>query len=172
MMMRMIDEGGIPALIDHVRAADEDNPKGYYEFEPVKQTKKDSSWVADAVGKVVKMVYLLLYDLPEGFRYRVVFTRRNLSEVLESQDIMLQRRGKSQGEVSHEQLVEHFRGQIEKIEGWLADQPHFEVVYIDYNELMKDPGPSVDRMNDFLGGELDTDAMRAVIDPDLYRRRK
>ena len=46
---------------------DEDNPKGYYEFEPVKKTKENASWVTDAVGKVVKMVYMLLYDLPETF---------------------------------------------------------------------------------------------------------
>ena len=64
MMMRMLDAGGLPALTDNIRTADEDNPRGYYEFEPVKKTKEDASWLERAPGKVVKMVYRLLYDLP------------------------------------------------------------------------------------------------------------
>ncbi len=39
-----------------IRAADRDNPRGYYEFERVKKTKQDPSWLADARGKAVKMV--------------------------------------------------------------------------------------------------------------------
>ena len=40
MMMKMLDAGGIAPIIDNVRAADEDNPKGYYEFERVKALDK------------------------------------------------------------------------------------------------------------------------------------
>jgi len=40
MMMRMREAGGIPALIDNIRKPDEDNPRGYYEYEPVKQTAR------------------------------------------------------------------------------------------------------------------------------------
>ena len=82
MMMKAIHAGGIAPVIDHICAADEDNPKGYYEFEPVKKTKEDASWLKDAPGKVVKMVYRLLYDLPTDDQYRVVFMRRDLTEVL------------------------------------------------------------------------------------------
>lgn len=64
MMMKMLEAGGVPSLCDGVRTADSDNPNGYYEFEPVKNTKNDASWLADAPGKAVKMVYSLLYDLP------------------------------------------------------------------------------------------------------------
>jgi hypothetical protein len=81
MMMKAIDAGGIEPVIDNIRVADEDNPKGYYEFEPVKKTKEDASWLEGAAGKVVKMVYRLLYDLPAGYRYRVVFMQRDLTEV-------------------------------------------------------------------------------------------
>ena len=64
MMMQMLQAGGIPILTDNVRQADDDNPRGYYEFEPVKRTKQDPSWLNAANGKAVKMVYLLLRDLP------------------------------------------------------------------------------------------------------------
>ena len=44
MMMRMLEAGGVPVLVDHVRTADEDNPEGYYEFERVKKIEQDSAW--------------------------------------------------------------------------------------------------------------------------------
>src|SRR5690242_7444054 len=89
MMMRMLEHGGIPVLTDRVRTADDDNPNGYYEFEAVKQTRKDPSWLAGREGKAVKMVYRLLYDLPADRNYRVLFMRRKLEEVLASQRTML-----------------------------------------------------------------------------------
>lgn len=172
MMMRMLDEGGLPTITDEVRKADEDNPKGYYEFEPVKKTKQDASWVPTARGKAVKMVYALLYDLPAGFDYRVIFMRRRLEEVIESQDVMLQRRGKGGGQLSTEQLVRSFEAQLAKVYDWLAAQAHFKTIYIDYNEIMKDPAPSAAAINAFCGGTLDEGAMCAVVDPALYRRRR
>ena len=172
MAMRMIDQGGIPALIDEIRQADDDNPKGYYEFEPVKQTKKDASWLATAAGKVVKMVYRLLYDLPNTHQYRVVFMKRRLEEVIASQNVMLERRGKAGGSLSDEQLLATFRKEIEKIEQWLAEQPNFKTLYVMYNEVLEDAGPKVAAINKFLGGNLDTEKMLAVVDKSLYRQRK
>ena len=172
MAMRMIDQGGIPALIDEIRRADDDNPKGYYEFEPVKQTKKDASWLATAAGKVVKMVYRLLYDLPNTHQYRVVFMKRRLEEVIASQNVMLERRGKAGGSLSDEQLLATFRKEIEKVEQWLREQPNFETLYVMYNEVLEDAGPAVNAINEFLGGNLDTATMRAVVDQSLYRQRK
>ena len=60
LMMQMLAAGGVPVLTDGVRAPDADNPRGYFEFEPVKRTKRDASWVAQARGKAVKVVYPLL----------------------------------------------------------------------------------------------------------------
>ena len=105
LMMRMLESGGIPVLIDGVRDADEDNPQGYYEYEPVKKTKEDTTWLQQASGKAVKMVYQLLYDLPPHYQYRVVFMRRRMSEVLASQKIMLNRRGKTDTSIADEKLA-------------------------------------------------------------------
>ncbi|MCH7871448.1 MAG: sulfotransferase family protein [Planctomycetes bacterium] len=172
MAMRIIDQGGIPALIDEIRKADEDNPKGYYEFEPVKKTKKDASWLETAPGKVVKMVYRLLYDLPDNYQYRIVFMKRRLEEVIASQNVMLDRKGKAGGSLSDEQLLATFRKEIEKIEQWLAEQPNFKTLYVMYNEVLEDAGPKVAAINEFLGGNLDTEKMLAVVDKSLYRQRK
>ena len=172
MMMRMLEAGGIPALIDHIRKADEDNPRGYYEFEPVKQTKKDASWLDDSAGKVVKMVYRLLYDLPSDRKYRVVFMRRRLEEVLASQNVMLERQGKAGGNLSDEKLLGLFQAELEKVYQWLDAQAHFQIIYADYNEMISDAAETVRSINEFLGGDLDTDAMMKVVEPSLYRQRK
>jgi hypothetical protein len=172
MMMQMIHKGGIPALTDEIRVADEDNPKGYYEFEPVKKTKEDPSWLKDGVGKVVKMVYRLLYDLPADYQYRVVYMRRKLEEVIASQNVMLDRSGKEGGGLPDAKLLDVFRAEIDKSNKWLAEQPNFEILYVNYNEMLADAAPQVARINEFLGGALDTQAMLAVVDPSLYRQKR
>src|SRR6516165_1289807 len=93
LMMQMLDHGGVPVVTDHIRSADTDNPKGYYEFEQVKTIKRDTSWLPATRGKAFKMVSQLLYDLPPGETYRIIFMERDLDEVLLSQEKMLTRLG-------------------------------------------------------------------------------
>jgi len=172
LMMQAIEAGGIPALTDHVRQADEDNPRGYYEYEPVKRTKEDPSWVPGAVGQVVKMVYRLLYDLPAEYPYRVVFTQRDLEEVLASQGRMLERLGKTGGDIDDARMADLFRRQIEEFRQWVAGRPNFSVLYVHYRDMVDRPAEQAKRVNQFLGGDLDTRAMAAVVDPTLYRNRR
>ncbi|HFD38992.1 MAG TPA: sulfotransferase family protein, partial [Anaerolineae bacterium] len=82
MMMKMLEAGGLPVLTDQIRAADEDNPKGYYEFERVKQIEHDQEWLPDAQGKAVKMIAALLKHLPPDYEYKIVFMQRDMQEVL------------------------------------------------------------------------------------------
>lgn len=171
MMMRMLEAGGVPALVDNIRVADEDNPRGYYEFEPVKKTKENPSWLDSAGGKVVKMVYRLLYDLPADCCYRVVFMRRRLSEVIASQDVMLARRGRGGDDVGKDKLIAMFEKQLGEFDEWVKKRPNFQVLYVDYNDTLKDPRPTVRALNEFLGGGLNTAAMEKVIEPQLYRQR-
>lgn len=172
MMMRAINAGGIEALTDHLRTADEDNPKGYFEFEPVKKTKEDASWLTNAVGKVVKMVYRLLYDLPNGYVYRVVFMKRDLSEVLASQKKMLIHSGKAGSLLSEEQMGVLFQAEIDKCEEWLKTQPNFSVLYVNHRDMINNPDAECRRVNDFFGGGLNINAMAETVDPLLYRNRK
>ena len=41
MAMRMLQAGGMPLVVDGVRAADEDNPVGYFEVERVKDLGRE-----------------------------------------------------------------------------------------------------------------------------------
>jgi hypothetical protein len=171
MMMRMLEVGGLPAVTDNIRRADVDNPLGYYEFEPVKKVKEDTGWLEGAGGKAVKMVYSLLYHLPDDQAYRVLFMRRKMEEVLASQRKMLERLGKADDRVSDAQVAQLFRNQLQKFEAWIKGQPNFALLDVDYNRMVQDPREQVQRVNAFLGGDLDTAAMCQVVDTSLYRNR-
>jgi hypothetical protein len=172
LMMQMLEAGGLVPLIDLIRQPDEDNPRGYYEFEPVKKVADDSSWVQEARGKVVKMVYRLLYDLPAGYSYRVVFMRRNLEEVIASQDKMLSRQGKADGGLTQEQLVQAYRRELQRMDDWLQGRPNFSVLYVDHADVVNEPDRIALALNEFLGGDLDVESMRAVPDPSLHRQKR
>lgn len=170
MMMKMLEAGGLNVVVDNLRTADTDNPEGYYEFEPIKKVKQDSSWMPTAVGKVVKAIYKLLYDLPPNYQYRVIFMRRKLDEVLASQTKMLDRRGQK-SPVEDEKIKQIFTAELDRVYGWLAKSSNFSVQYIDYNEMLADPAAQVAALNAFLGGGLNTEAMMQVVNPSLYRNR-
>ncbi len=171
MTMKMLEAGGIPPLTDQIREADEDNPKGYYEFERAKKLKDgDTAWLPDAQGKVVKLIGALLVELPPGYTYRVLFMRRNIREVLASQSKMLERRGE-ESQVDDGTMAALFEKHILQVEAWMRKQPRLRYLDVDYNAMLADPRPQVEAINHFLGGNLDTEAMLAVVDPQLYRQR-
>lgn len=171
MMMQMLEASGIEALTDRIREADDDNPQGYYELEAVKKTKSDSSWLENANGHVIKVIYMLLTDLPARFEYRVVFMNRDLDEVLASQSKMLERRGQKGASVSNEQLKSIFEKQVVESKSWLASQPNFKVLYLDYRSVVNEPEANAATINDFLDGGLDTQAMIGAVNSKLYRNR-
>ena len=172
MMMMMLEAGGLPVLTDQVRTADQENPKGYYEYEPVKKTRADASWASEALGKAVKVVHLLMYDLPKDHRYRVVLMRRNLDEVLASQQSMLAAQGQRGADMSDNRLAKIFDKQMETLVAWLARQSNFEVLEISYNQVIKEPHSFAEKIRAFLGDTLDVDAMTTAVDPSLHRQRR
>ena len=172
MVMRMLECGGMAVLTDQMRAADEDNPKGYYEFEPVKRTKDDASWLDQGGGHVVKIVYRLLHDLPTDRPYRVVMMRRRMQEVIASQTAMLERTGRQGAALPAEKLGQIFEQQMAATMKYLAEHDCFEVIELNYNDVMKDAAAQAAKLNQFLGGGLDEQAMVSVVEPGLYRQHK
>jgi hypothetical protein len=173
MMMKMVEAGGIAPLTDRLRAADVDNPKGYYEFERVKQLDKgDTAWLPEARGKVVKVISALLKHLPPGEQYRVIFVRRHMSEILASQRKMLVHRGEDPDKQDDAQMAMLFEKHVRQVEEWLRNQPNVRTLYVHYSDVLSDPLPQIAQIDAFLGGQLDTRAMAEVIDPQLYRNRQ
>jgi hypothetical protein len=172
MMMKMLNEGGLDVVTDNLRTADEDNPKGYYELEKVKQLDKDNSWLGDCRGKVIKIISMLLKPLPKEYRYKIVFMRRKMDEILASQKQMLIRRGQPTNTVADDKMAEMFTKHLKDIESFIANQPNFDCLYVSYNEVLENPTENIDRLNQFLGGRLDTQAMQGVVDRALHRQRR
>jgi hypothetical protein len=120
---------------------------------------------------VVKVVYLLLKDLPLQYQYRVIFARRNLQEVVHSQQVMLDRRGERGAKLDSQEMIQTFQRQLEKLDDWLGKHPNFRRLDVPYREVVVDPRAQAQRMADFLGVPLDIEAMAAVVEPSLYRQR-
>jgi hypothetical protein len=172
MMMKMLEAGGLPILTDNIRVPNDDNPKGYYEFERVKKLPDgDTAWLDEAAGKVVKIITQLLVHLPSSHSYRVLVMRRSIPEILASQAKMLERRGETGGKVSDEQMTALFEKHLKQVYAWMDQQPNLEHLDVSYNETLSDPIPTIERIHAFLRGDLDTAAMAQVVDPSLYRNR-
>jgi len=172
MMMSVLQAGGLPVLTDSKREADEDNLRGYLEYEHVKQLDRDASWLAEAEGKAVKIISMLLKHLPRDHKYKVIFMHRDIMEVLASQRKMMERRGEAPDGVPDEDMAALYRRHLSEVQQWLDTQPNIETMHINYNDTLKDPWTTVDKVNTFLGGRLDAEAMARVVDPKLYRQRK
>jgi hypothetical protein len=173
LMMMMLESTGISPLTDHQRSADNDNPRGYYEFERVKKLRQgDKDWLPQAQGKVVKVISALLAYLPPDYTYKVLFMQRALPEILASQKKMLINRGEDPDKIKDDEIAQSFKSHLAQVTGWLAIQPNFSTYYVDYNRLLENPNPEVHQINHFLGGKLDESRMLAAIDPSLYRQRK
>jgi hypothetical protein len=172
MMMSVLTAGGIPALLDGERRPDESNPKGYFEFEKVKQLERDRSFLADAKGKVVKIVSPLLKHLPGDYSYRVVFMLRNIQEILASQRQMMLKLGEQVDVVSDQKMEAVYGRHLKDVDSWLAARQNFEVLRINYNQMLQDPAPHIDQIMRFFAGSLNSQAMLSEVDQALYRQRR
>ncbi|MEZ6061044.1 MAG: sulfotransferase family protein [Planctomycetaceae bacterium] len=170
MMMKMLEAGGVPVLCDSVRNSDSDNPNGYYEFEKVKQTGTDASWLDGASGYAVKMVYRLVYDLPVGRNYRVILMRRNVREILASQRKMLDNLQETSA-VTDDRMAQLFDQEIAAFRHWLRAAAHIESVEVHYRDVLSGSDVPLCSVNRLLNGRLNIPAMATVVDPSLYRNR-
>lgn len=174
MMMRMLDAGGARIVTDHVREADEDNPKGYFEVERVKdlENTEDRSWLRECRGSVIKIISFLLRTLPEENQYKVVFMRRHLDEVIASQNKMLVRRGEGSDEAEDGATRKRYEIHLKKVEFFLDEAPNFRTIDVAYRDVLDAPAAHARRIKRFLGLDLDVDAMVRAVDPNLYRNRR
>ena len=173
MMMRMLEAAPLPIMTDAIRTADVDNPKGYYEYERVKDLEKetDKSYIREARGRVLKVISWLLKDLPDDNAYRIVFMRRDLDEVLASQNKMLEHRGENDS-TDDEMMAEAYRNHLASVRILSKKKPNWRFIEIRYDQAIRDPGAVAATVNTFLGGQYDVRKMTEAVDAKLYRNRK
>jgi hypothetical protein len=170
LMMQMLSAGGMPVLSDGEREADVDNPRGYLEWERVKQLPKEPSCIAEAEGKVVKVISQLLMSLPTNHEYRIIFMHRPLSEVLASQEQMLRNRGNSDQD-GENSIIKAFQDHLFEVNAWLNRKPHLKVFRVHYHKVLSEPREVSEKVSQFLETSLNVDAMAQQVDQTLYRQR-
>ncbi len=167
LMMQMLDKGGIDILTDKKRKADESNPKGYYEYEPVMSLHKDNSWLDKSKDKAVKIVAPLLKQMDFQFRYKIIFMIRDLDEVIKSQQKMIGR----DPDIFPVKLYNAYVEQLKFIEKWKEKEPGVELIYIDYKDVLNKPQEAINKIETFLGVPLKKEEMAKCIDKSLYRNK-
>lgn len=170
LMMQMLAAGGMTLLTDNERKPDADNPRGYCEWETAKLLPTQPECIDQAEGKAVKVITQLLLSIPKERDYKVIFMERPLPEVLKSQDQMLRRRGRSDL-VSHDVMARAFTTHLKEVVAWFETRPEIPVLRLGYRRLLQNPLPGVQDVRDFLGLDLDQQAMIREVDPSLYRNR-
>jgi hypothetical protein len=171
LMMQMLAAGGVPILSDGERPADVDNPRGYLEWERIKQLPKDPACIAEAEGKAVKVISLLLLSLPEGHEYRVIFMQRPLAEVLASQDVMLHHRGTAKPGTDASAVTAAFDKNLRAVNAWLDSKAHVKTLRVSYHDVLRDAEDIGKKLASFLEIELNLEAMTRQVDASLYRNR-
>ncbi|MBI9076339.1 MAG: sulfotransferase domain-containing protein [Desulfatibacillum sp.] len=170
LVMQMLDKGGVEVVTDNVRKADKDNPRGYFELEKVLSLEEDNSWLHSMRGKAVKVVSPLLYDLLFTEKFKIIFVRRSMREILASQAVMLGELVQDEA-TSDPEMGRAFEKHLCTVLQWLDRQHNMEVLTINYNALIAAPSEGARIINEFLGGNLDESAMAVAVTPSLYRQR-
>jgi predicted AlkP superfamily phosphohydrolase/phosphomutase/tetratricopeptide (TPR) repeat protein len=173
MILQMLNAGGMPVLTDGQRSADDDNPLGYFEFEPVKQLYRNTEWIGQAAGKAVKVVVPLIPALPGREGYRVILVERDLDEVLASQAKMIERRnGKIEDTPERRERLKLENGrQLEHVKAFLSKTPDVQLLALQHADVIRDPALAAHRINLFCGGALREEAMAASVRPELHRQK-
>jgi hypothetical protein len=171
LMMQMLAAGGMPVLTDGERQADPDNPRGYFEWERIKLLPREPNCIAKAEGKVVKVVSQLLFALPAGREYRIVFMQRPLEEVVASQAEMIRRRGTTGAALAPAALIAGLGAHLNQINAWLRDKANISVHRVEHHDVLREPARISESIQQFLGCPLDVVAMSQQIDGSLYRQR-
>jgi tetratricopeptide (TPR) repeat protein len=183
LMMQILEAAGVPPFTDNKRQPDESNRKGYYEHDKVASLRSnpDKFWLKEARGAAVKVVVPLLAALPprlrkpgsepESLHYRILFMERDMEEVLQSQNTMLQRLGKSPAaNEKAADISKVYRQQERHAKSWCASVG-IHAMSVSFQALVHRPDEILPQLAGFLGTTYKLPAMRACIDPALHRAR-
>jgi hypothetical protein len=165
-MMQLLNKSSLDILSDGIRQKDISNPEGYYELEAVKGIVRDNSFLKDAAGKVVKIVAPLPIYLDKSLDYRIVFMRRDIEEVLKSQEKMLNKDQTSEREKFRTIYEMHLKKTYHFFES--NSIPYLD---IQYKQLLNDSEVELQKLIEFLDLSSSVDELLSVIKVDLYRNK-
>ena len=173
MMMQILERGGIPPLCDSPMKVNENNPRGFYEYEKTQSLSKDSSWMSDARGKALKVIVFNIKNLPKDHSYRVIFMTRKVGEIIASTIRMNVRNGhcdilKRSSPLKNPRWYE---SHLDSFMVWSSAQVNMKVMYCDYNQVISNPVRAISKVKDFLGLTAKVNDMSLALDLGLYREK-
>jgi predicted AlkP superfamily phosphohydrolase/phosphomutase/thioredoxin-like negative regulator of GroEL len=177
LMMQMLAAAGVPIKTDKQRAADHNNPKGYFEWDAIKSLRKNPRIILQAAGKAVKVVSYQLRYLPKDGHYKIIWMDRDITEITESQNQML--RGAKEapdetpGEIDSQQLEKHRKQTLDAMEK-IAEKngTSDQILRIHYHDCVQHSRQVAEKLVAFL--DLDAahiDTIVGAVDPGLWRNR-
>ena len=171
LLMQILEAGGVPMAYDTAsRPPDDNNPRGYFELEGgkiISRLMNGTFPLAEHRGRFIKITAFGLKFLPPG-KYRIIYTERNIEEVLDSMEKMakLQDQNREETKASFIKLNDMIKGLITK-------RGDIEVLFVNYNKIVADPKAEIREIAEFLGQkDIDQAAMVAAVDAKLYRKRR
>jgi hypothetical protein len=170
-MMQMLAAGGMAILTDGERLADTDNPRGYYEWERIKLLPREPGCIAEAEGKVVKVISQLLFALPTGRDYKIIFMVRPLAEVVASQTEMIRRRGTTGSALPEAAMIAGLQAHLNQVRAWVKNKANLTVCDVEYHAVLREPRATAEKVQNYLECQLDTEAMARQVDQSLFRNR-
>lgn len=165
LLMQMLQAGGADVLFDDEKPADKHNPNGYFEYAPVKTLEKNIDWLQDVQGKAIKVPAKQLKHLPKEYNYRVIFLERDMDEILHSTQ---QAKGQKT-EAFPLVLAQQLEKQLNAVKKHIEKQPQFEVLYMNYTDILENPTDEAIKIENFLGLGLDIQNTAKVIDKKLHK---
>lgn len=166
LMMQIFDKSPLPVLTDGNREKDINNPEGYYELDAVKAIVKDNSFLKDAEGKVVKIVAPLPIYLDKTLSYRAVFMRRDMDEILRSQEKMLNKDQVSE----REKFRTIYEFHLNKTYKFFKEN-NIPFLDIQYSDLVNEPEKELTSIIEFCKMNAAVEDLAIVVKPELYRNR-
>lgn len=171
LIMQILHAGGVPCAFDTAsRPPDDNNPRGYFELEGGKIISRLRDGVfpmANHRGQFIKITAYGMKFLPPG-KYCVIYTERNIDEVLDSMEKMAKLQ-----DANREETKATFVKLNEMIKGVLRGRADVKLLFVNYNAIVKDPAAEVRRIAEFIGlPGIDEKAMAAAVDEKLYRKRR
>ncbi len=162
MLMQMLRAGGVAPVTDGVREADGHNPRGYWEYEPVKTLASDHGWLMGLGGRAVKITTPHIRHLPPDLDCRIIFMTRDLTAVARSQ-LRMARRPESEIDGAATRLMMDLAVTLDGLRRLFGAQ----VLELAYESVLENPRTAAAELVRFLGRPLDESAMAAAVEPAL-----
>ncbi|MGF3554733.1 MAG: sulfotransferase domain-containing protein [Thermoplasmatota archaeon] len=167
MLMQILKAGGIPIAYDNSRPPDEFNPKGYYELEGgkiINKLIKKQFPMEKYKGRFIKITSYGLKFLPKS-KYKIIYSERNIDEVLDSMEKMMKK--KDENKIDSKKNLIKLNNGIKKM---ILNQKEIDVLFVNYNNIIKNPKNNIKKILDFLGLPYNKlDEMVKAVDVNLYK---